>query len=406
MIALKELDPASTGHAAKSMTQHHLLRLSRLVMAAALSALALNAAPAADTSDNVVTLEIEPTPAHPRNSEGAFVTLSSGRIVFCYTEYYGGSHDESPARLVQVHSDDQGLTWSQPVVVVENTGGRNVMSVSLLRLASGKIALFYLVKNSWTDCRPHLRVSVDEGTTWSPPRRVLDAPGYFVLNNDRVIQTRTGRLLMPLAFHRSRGSDPDSSKSFDARAITLWLYSDDEGTTWQEAGNWWAAPMPSRSGLQEPGVVELPNGNLFSWSRTDQGSQLGFTSTDAGKTWSAPAPTELKSPVSPASIKCFPDSQDLLAIYNDHSGRFRFPKGKRTPLVAAISNDNGKTWPRTRIIEDDPDGWYCYTAIHFTDDAVLLGYSAGDSQVGGLNRLRIRRVSQEWLRSATGNTSR
>ena len=87
------------------------------------------------------------------------------------------------------------------------------MSVSMLRLASGKIALFYLVKNSWIDCRPQMRVSVDEGATWSAPRRVLEAPGYFVLNNDRVIQTHSGRLLMPLAFHRSRGNDPDSSTS-------------------------------------------------------------------------------------------------------------------------------------------------------------------------------------------------
>ena len=30
----------------------------------------------------------------------------------------------------------------------------NVMSVSLLRLKSGAIAMFYLVKDSLTDCRP------------------------------------------------------------------------------------------------------------------------------------------------------------------------------------------------------------------------------------------------------------
>lgn len=380
------------------MASLQIENLKWLRAAAGLLVLSISNVIAADAPANVVTLNIEPTAEHPRNSEGAFVTLMSGRVVFCCTEYYGGAHDESPARLVQIHSDDQGFTWSQPVVVVENTGGRNVMSISLLRLASGKLALFYLVKNSWIDCRPYLRTSVDEGATWSDAQRVLDAPGYFVLNNDRVIQTGAGRLLLPLAFHRSRGSDPDSSKSFDARAIALWLYSDDEGATWQEANNWWAAPAPSRSGLQEPGIVELENGGLFSWSRTDQGSQFGFASSDGGKTWTPPAPTEMKSPVSPASIKRLPHHRELLAIYNDHSGRYPFPKGKRTPLVAAISYDDGKTWPHAKIIEDDPDGWYCYTAIHFVGDAVLLGYSAGDSKVGGLNRLRIRRVSSEWLR--------
>ncbi|MEI2722623.1 MAG: sialidase family protein [Verrucomicrobiota bacterium] len=106
----------------------------------------------------------------------------------------------------------------------------------------------------------------------------------------------------------------------------------------------------------------------------------------------------MKSPVSPASIKRLPNGNDLLAIYNDHSGRFPFPKGRRTPLAAALSRDDGQTWPHAKVIEDDPDGWYCYTAMHFTDDAVLLGYCAGDSKVGGLNRLRIRRVSLDWLR--------
>lgn len=358
-----------------------------------LAPLAANAAP-----ENTVTLNVEPTQEHPRNSEGSFATLSSGRILFCYSQFYGGAADSSPARIVGIHSDDQGRTWSLPLTVAENTGGDNVMSVSLLRLASGKIAMFYLVKNSWIDCRPHLRVSSDDGATWAEAKLILQAPGYFVVNNDRVIQTSRGRILMPLAFHRSRDSDPKSSQSFDARAIALWIYSDDEGATWQESASWWAMPVRSGTGLQEPGVVELADGSLFAWSRTDQGAQYGFGSADQGRTWTPPAPTELQSPVSPASVKRLPGSNDLLALYNDHSGKFPFPKGRRSPLVAAISSDGGKTWPHRRLIEGDPDGWYCYTAVHFVGDAVLLGYCAGDSKVGRLNRLRIRRVSLDWLR--------
>jgi len=195
-----------------------------------------------------------------------------------------------------------------------------------------------------------------------------------------------------------KGADTADYKSFDSRAIALWYYSDDEGQTWREADTWWAMPVRSTSGLQEPGVVELPNGKLISWARTDQGVQYGLSSSDAGKSWSAPVPTSLKSPVSPASIKRLPNSEDLLAVYNDHSGDFPFPKSKRTPLVAAISSDGGKTWGHKKLLESDADGWYCYTAMHFVDDAVLLGYCAGDSKVGGLNRLRIRRVSVDWLR--------
>jgi len=349
--------------------------------------------PAFSAEENAVVLNFEPNKEYPRNSEGSFARLNSGRIIFYYTQFYGGAADESPARIAGIHSDDSGRTWSAPQPVVENVGGNNVMSVSLLRLASGKLALFYLVKNSWIDCRPYLRLSTDEGATWSEPKLVGNAPGYFVVNNDRLVQLSTGRLIVPVAFHRSRGTDPHSSKSFDSRAIAMWFYSDDEGQTWQESATWWAIPVRSGSGLQEPGLVELADGKLFSWARTDHGLQYGFTSTDAGKSWTAPAPTELRSPNSPASIKRLPNSANLLAIFNDHSGRYPFTKGKRTPLVAAISSDGGQTWPQVKPIEEDPDGWYCYTAIHFTDDAVLLAYCAGDSKVGGLNRLRIRRIS-------------
>lgn len=349
-------------------------------------------------AENAITLNVEPSKEHPRNSEGSFATLKSGRIIFCYSEFYGGAADESPARIVRIQSDDQGRTWTPPVVVVENTGGNNVMSVSLLTLASGKLAMFYCVKNSWIDCRPHMRVSTDDGATWTEPKRILDAPGYFVMNNDRVIQTSKGRLVIPLAFHRSRGSDPKTSKSWDARAIAMWIYSDDEGATWQESGSWWAMPVRSGSGLQEPGVVENADGSLFSWCRTDQGAQYGFTSTDAGKTFTPPAATDMKSPNGPASIKRLPGSNDLLAVYNDHSGMFPFPPKKRNPYVAAISSDGGKTFPVRKLIENDPDGIYHYTAIHFVGDAVLLGYCAGDSKVGALNRLRIRRIGLEWLK--------
>lgn len=350
-------------------------------------------------AENKIVLNLEPAKENPRNSEGSFVTLKSGRIVFYYTHFYGGAADSSAARIVAIHSDDHGATWSQPPeTVLETRSGDNVMSVSLLRLHSGKIAFFYILKNSWQDCKPYVRFSTDEAQSWSEPQLVVAAPGYFVLNNDRVIQLQNGRLIAPVAFHRSRNPLPNAS-SFDSRAIDFWYLSDDEGKTWREADTWWALPARTRSGLQEPGVVQLADGSLFGWARTDQGAQFGFRSIDNGKSWSAPEATGLKSPVSPASIKRLPDSADLLAIYNDHSGDFPFPKNKRTPLVAAISSDGGKSWPIRKLLEDDPDGWYCYTAIHFVEDAVLLAYCAGDSKVGGLNRLRVRRISLDWFRA-------
>ena len=197
---------------------------------------------------------------NPRNSEGSFITLADGRIMFAYTRYYGASWaDEATARVCARFSDDGGGSWSgRDVVLVENEGRQNVMSVSLLRLADGRIGLFYLRKNGPQDCRLRLRTSRDEGRTWGGPVLCIPAPGYHVVNNDRVIQLRTGRLIAPASFHRCQG--PQGPKAghaaIDGRGIALFFLSDDGGRSWRESKDWWALPARSDAGLQEPGAVE------------------------------------------------------------------------------------------------------------------------------------------------------
>lgn len=90
--------------------------------------------------------DLEPSPAHPRSTEGSYVTLRSGRILFAYSRFSGGRSDYDRSEIVEIHSDDQGRTWSAPRVVVPTGDYTNVMSVSFLRLASGRIARFHLVK--------------------------------------------------------------------------------------------------------------------------------------------------------------------------------------------------------------------------------------------------------------------
>ena len=63
----------------------------------------------------------------------------------------------------------------------------------------------------------------------------------------------------------------------------------------------------------------------------------------------------------------------------------------------AISSDDGATWGKSNIIEPNPDGWYCYTAMTFVKDRLLLAYCAGDKQVGGLNRLKVVAISKDRL---------
>ncbi|GAB3254210.1 hypothetical protein GCM10027347_14490 [Larkinella harenae] len=342
-----------------------------------------------------LTLQLNPGPDNPRNSEGDFVTLKDGRILFVYSRFTGhSSSDFAAASLVGRYSSDGGKTWTPTDhPIVRNEGGMNVMSVSLLRLQDGKIALFYARKNSMDDCIPLMRVSSDEAQTWSEPIScITDRVGYFVLNNNRVIQLKTGRLLMPVALHES----PPGGK-FNGKGRLFTYYSDDNGQTWkvsQEIAN------PDAITLQEPGLIALKDNRLMMIIRTDAGVQYAAYSTDQGQNWSPAQATNIVSPVSPATIARIPSTGDLLMVWNNNDNTDNNPiRGKRTPLTIAVSNDEGQTWQHVKNLEADPDGWYCYTAIHFVDKKnVLLSYCAGNRPKGtGLSVTNVTRLSLNWI---------
>ncbi len=358
-----------------------------------------------------VVLELPHARGNPRNSEGGFAALSDGRIMLAYTRYVGRSWaDEATAVIAARYSEDGGRTWSRrDRVLVENEGRCNVMSASLLRLSDGRLALFYLRKNGHADCRPYMRTSRDEGATWGRAILCIPAPGYFVVNNDRVIQLRGGRLVVPAGWHRTRSTAGGWGAMADSRAIAIFFRSDDGGATWAESKDWWALPVRSGSGLQEPGVVERADGSLYAWCRTDLGRQWEMTSADRGETWTAPRASRFLAPCAPLSIKRMPSTGDLLAVWNDHDPRWRTSRAwragawgakeswGRTPLVAAVSRDDGRTWRQRRLLEDDPARGFCYTAIHFAEDAVLLAYCCGGHGAAVLQDMRVRRIPLAWL---------
>ena len=339
-------------------------------------------------------LQLDPGENNPRNSEGDFIRLKDGRIMFIYTHFTGNSaSDFGSAFLAARYSEDDGQTWTdEDRTIVPNDGKMNVMSVSLLRLQDGNIALFYARKNGISDCKPLMRISKDEGQTWSAPTScITDREGYFVLNNNRVLQLENGRLIMPVALHRtSEGED------FNEKGRLFTYFSDDNGATWKSGKE---VKNQNDIVFQEPGLVALKNGKLMMIIRTDDGVQYSSYSKNLGKKWTPAKPTNISSPVSPATIARIPSTGDLLMVWNNNGVKEGMYKGKRTPLNIAISKDEGKTWESEKVLEDDPDGWYCYTAIHFVnDDEVLLSYCAGDRPAGtGLSVTRLTLLDLDWI---------
>jgi len=372
------------------------MNATRIALMAMLSlGLAASMLPAETPKSQVV---LPPTAGNPRNSEGDIAELKSGDVLLIYTHFVGGAGDHAQAHLASRVSHDGGATWSaEDQLVVPNEGGLNVMSVSLLRLADDRLALFYLRKNAHDDCRPLMRISKDEGKSWSEPLSIIPdaANGYYVLNNDRVIQLKSGRLIVPLAQHQGPGMP-----KWDAASKMLVCYSDDAGQTWKRSQ---AAPRPPQRNnrevvTQEPGVVELSSGDVLMWCRTNAGSQFTSVSRDGGETWSQLAPSSMKSPLSPATIERIPSTGDLLLIWNDHSDIDPSLRGKRTPLRSAISQDDGQTWQHVKTLEDKPTGWYCYIAVDFIEGHVVMAYCAGDRRENnGLAVTNTQRLPTAWF---------
>ena len=357
---------------------------------AAQALLLLGAEPSPSRLENFSRDVFKATEKNPRYSEGSILILRDGRLLYTTTEFEGSGSDFAKARIIGVESADEGRTWSSPRVLQENVGKQNVMSVTLRRLApgalfDGPIGLFYLVKNSPSDLHVYLRVSHDEGQTFGPAVRVTTEPGYHVLDNDRVTVLSTGRLVVPVATTR------DVEREF--KFVSSCYLSDDQGKTWRHG----AGPVSyPRRGAMEPEVLELKSGRLLMQIRTNTGEIVVSESGDGGNTWSEARPLGIRAPESPATLRRIPSTGDLLLIWNDSHRGNDLKTEKRTPLTAAISRDEGKTWSAPRDLETDAQSSYAYTSVTFHKGRALLTYYVGDGKTGRISS-RFRSVPIAWF---------
>ena len=338
---------------------------------------------------------------NPRNSEGTFLETEKDGIIFVYSRFRGNDPaDHAYADLCLMRSMDGGRTFDEGEIILTCDGeeGVNMMSPSLLRMGNGDIGLFYLVRITYDVTRIFLRRSVDGGRTWGERVCCSTYDCFFVINNDRVLRTSSGRIVIPAAAHRAYKG------ILDSRPDTVFFLSDDDGITWRVSMGKCSLPQSSHcaAGLQEPGVVELGNGVLWAWARTELGRQYEPFSMDGGETWTACQPSRFTSPNSPLCMKRGDDGK-LYAIWNpipEYNGREKvgYFTGGRTPMVIAASGDDGRSFTEPVAFEWDKDSGYCYCAIYFIKDALLLAYCAGGSKERScLVKTRIRRIEKEEL---------
>ncbi len=310
-------------------------------------------------------------------------------------------------------------------------------SLSCIKLHSGRLALAHRGKEdagggtemfNWNPF--YLSLSENEGKTWGSPNPMQLLGGPY---QDTLIQTSTGRLIMPSRIchsnNRHPGLDYDRVSSFGHwRGLRLQVsghyhypevdiasvsYSDDEGESWRQCQGqlmgWFDAEgIPNGRGgvtaVDEPSVAECADGRLMLMGRSTVGRLVQSFSEDSGETWSPILPTDLMSSYSPARLRRVPSTGDLICVWNQVS-RDEIKRGyRRGRLSAAISKDSGASWEGFQTIEvsegmEDvpriipqfptspviglpdlgvlPDGFatFDYPNIWFSGDQVFLHYS-------------------------------
>lgn len=329
---------------------------------------------------------------NPRNTEGDIVQLADGRLLLAWSDFYAGEMpDHAPACISAMISKDLGRTWGKKFTLQENVGLQNVMSASLLRLASGDLLFFYLRKNADDDLQVFVRRSTDEAESWDEPLMVSSGSGYFVMNNARVVQLSSGRLLAPCAWNPGTWRETGAGRV----AVGVVYYSDDDGRTWQASAS---RVKLGGMGCQEPGVVELGDGRVLMIIRNSLGTIHKSYSPDGGETWSEPVSMGIGAPVAPSTITKIASTGDLLLIWNDCFRDGPDAEAVRRPLTAAISRDDGETWEHRRDLETEEPYWYAYVSVTFVEDRALLTYWVHDRRpTPNLLSLKLRSLPVGWF---------
>jgi len=195
------------------------------------------------------------------------------------------------------------------------------------------------------------------------------------------LELPSGRILVPLY---SDGYD------FSLVAIT-----DDGGLTWKSS-----TPIVGHGAVQ-PTLVRRRDGVIVAYMR-DNGPapkriQLS-TSADEGLTWSPAVDTDLPNPGSGLEAIALADGRWLMVSNDTEKGRHS--------LVAALSDDEGKTWRWKRHLELDSRpvraGQFHYpSVIQASDGSLHVSYSYFVNHLpeGPRKAIKHARFNVEWIQA-------
>ena len=337
---------------------------------------------------------------HPRHDHQLIFPLDDERLMLVWSEYYStanhpssekgqaGISDSVSCQITSMISTDRGRSWSDRKVLQTNEWKQNVKHPNLVRLSEQEILFSYVGWDSETSRNVFMRRSLDNGKSWGEQVQISE-PGWYCNNADRALKLSSGRVLLPAhGPHAEKYIGGSKYRGGDLHAFVF--ISDDGFRTWRRSSDSMTAPG---RGCHEPTIVELRDGSLYCLLRNTNKVQYFSISEDGGDHWTKPAPTTLASPESPALVKRIPTTGDLLVLWNNVASSSNWP---RTPLTAAISDDEGETWKQVQDLENRKDVDAAYPSVTFLGDEALVAYYSRsrkwkrDSEV----TLRIYKIEQ------------
>ncbi|WP_435011805.1 sialidase family protein (plasmid) [Tundrisphaera lichenicola] len=286
----------------------------------------------------------EEPPPTPSCHASTIVEAKSGFLA----AWFGGTHEKNPDVAIYLARLKDGR-WSAPREALNGiqADGRRFpcWNPVLFRPEDGPIFLYSKVGPSPSTWWGVVQTSVDDGETWSSPRRL---PGGILgpIKNKPVLLT-DGTLLCP-------SSDEDDKLGWRV----FMERTPDLGQTWQKSG-----PLNDGHKLAaiQPSILTHPGGRLQIVARTMQDKIADSWSNDLGKTWSPLTLMDIPNPDSGIDAVTLQDGRHLL-VYNPTTD-------KRTPLNVAISPD-GRSWKDVLTLEDQP-GEYSYPAVIQAEDKTV-----------------------------------
>ncbi len=279
--------------------------------------------------------------------------LDDGTVI---AAWFGGTDEgESDVNIYTSVRNKQG-EWSTPVMVTADLNTAHWNPV-LFQKNDGSIILFFKVGTEIKLWQTYFSVSVD-GKAWSEPKELVAGDNG---NGRGPVKKKPVKLKNGTVLAGASDENSDIWRAF----IDI---SEDDGVTWKRSDYIKGFDRDGKEiPMIQPTIWQDSLENVHFLARTKVGEIYRSDSSDNGKTWCNAYPTGL------------PNNHSGIDLDIDINGKIYLvytPKSKpiRTPLVLALSEDNGKTFKTIKIFEFMP-GEFSYPAIKIKNNKAYITYT-------------------------------